>query len=347
VRANADKPDQASVAIAFGAEGIGLCRTEHMFFEGKRIESMREMIMASTPEARKKALDKLLPMQREDFEGLFRVMNGRPVTIRTLDPPLHEFLPQHDNRKAIEEMAKILGISVKKVEEKGEELHESNPMLGFRGCRLGISFPEITEMQVRAIFEAACNVSKQGIKVEPEVMIPLVGELKEFTGQKEIVDRVAKDVFKEKGTSVPYKVGTMIEVPRAALTADEIASQAEFFSFGTNDLTQMTLAVSRDDAERFLPKYVQKEIYPEDPFISIDQKGVGKLMKMAFELGRKSRQNLKIGICGEHGGDPNSVIFCHDIGLDYVSCSPYRIPIAILAAAHGALIQKTKAETDK
>jgi len=340
VRANADKPDQASAAIAFGAEGIGLCRTEHMFFEGDRINAMREMIMADTPEKRRRALDKLLPMQREDFEGLFTVMNGRPVTIRTLDPPLHEFLPHIDNRQAIEEMSRILGVSVSQVEEKIRELHEANPMLGFRGCRLGISYPEITEMQARAIFEAACNIQKKGIKVDLEIMIPLVSELREFRGQKEIVDRVATEVFREKGITVPYRVGTMIEVPRAALTADEIAAEAEFFSFGTNDLTQMTLAVSRDDAERFLPKYVQKEIFPEDPFISIDETGVGKLMKIGIELGRKTRKNLKVGICGEHGGDPKSVIFCHNIGLDYVSCSPYRVPIAIVAAAHAVLLQK-------
>ena len=335
IRTNADQPDQASNAIAFGAEGIGLCRTEHMFFGEGKIGPMREMILADTLEARKAALAKLLPLQREDFEGIFVAMNGRPVTIRTIDPPLHEFVP-HDE-KAQRELAAQMGISYEKVHARVEGLHEFNPMLGFRGCRLGIIFPEITEMQSRAIFEAAANVQARGIKVEPEVMIPLVGNVKELAHQEKIVRRVAGEVMKEKGVKFPYLVGTMIEIPRGALTADEIGAVAEFFSFGTNDLTQTTLGVSRDDAARFLVPYVEQEIFPKDPFEVLDRVGVGSLMKIAIEKGRGVHPGLKIGICGEHGGEPSSVEFCHQIGLNYVSCSPFRVPIARLAAARAAL----------
>jgi pyruvate, orthophosphate dikinase len=335
VRTNADQPDQASNAIAFGAEGIGLCRTEHMFFGEGKIGPMREMILAENVDDRKKALKKLLPFQRKDFEGIFQAMDGKPVTIRTIDPPLHEFLP-HD-KKGQEELAKDMNISPKKVRDRVEALHEFNPMLGFRGCRLGLMFPEITEMQARAIFEAAANVIKKGKKAIPEIMIPLVGHYKELKSQEEIVRRVAGEVMKEKGVKFKYLVGTMIEIPRGAITADEIAEVAEFFSFGTNDLTQTTLGVSRDDAGKFLPDYVRYEIYKVDPFVSIDQGGVGFLMKHAVEQGRKTRKDIHLGICGEHGGDPASVEFCHNIGLDYVSCSPFRVPIARLAAARAAL----------
>ncbi|MEO8604838.1 MAG: pyruvate, phosphate dikinase [bacterium] len=336
VRANADQPDQSSAAVAFGAEGIGLCRTEHMFFGDEKIGPMREMILADSLEARKAALAKLLPLQRADFAGIFRAMAGKPVTIRTLDPPLHEFLP-HETADQ-QELADGLGIPLARVHERVEALHEFNPMLGFRGCRLGIIFPEITEMQVRAIFEAAADVQKDGIAVRPEIMIPLVGHVKELDLQTTIVRRVAAEVAKERGAKLAYTVGTMIEVPRGALTADKIAATAEFFSFGTNDLTQTALGVSRDDAGRFLVPYVdQFEIYPHDPFQSIDEDGVGALIHIAVERGRATRPGLKIGICGEHGGDPRSVIFCHRAGLDYVSCSPYRVPIARLAAAHAAL----------
>ncbi len=335
VRTNADLPDQARNAVAFGAEGIGLCRTEHMFFGEGKIGPMREMILAGSLEARKQALAKLLPLQRADFEGIFEAMNGRPVTIRTIDPPLHEFLPHEP--AAQQELARTMGISYEKVRQRVEELHEFNPMLGFRGCRLGIIFPEITEMQSRAIFEAAANVQGKGIKVEPEVMIPLVGNVKELADQEAIVRRVAGEVMKEKGVKFKYLVGTMIEIPRGAITADQIASVAEFFSFGTNDLTQTTLGVSRDDAGRFLIPYVEKEIYPKDPFEVLDREGVGALMKIAIERGRSVRPGLKVGICGEHGGDPSSVEFCHMINQNYVSCSPYRVPIARLAAARAAL----------
>ncbi len=335
VRTNADQPDQSRNAIAFGAEGIGLCRTEHMFFGGDRILSVREMILADNEEGRKKALAKLLPLQRKDFAGIFEVMDGKPVTIRTLDPPLHEFLPH--SPQEIKELANALNISVAKVKEKIESMAEFNPMLGFRGCRLGVSYPEITEMQARAIFEAAIDMKKKGIKVKPEIMIPLVSVKKELDLQKEIVDRVAKEVFKEKGMKVNYLVGTMIELPRAAVTADEIAETAEFFSFGTNDLTQTTFGLSRDDAGKFLPLYVEHEILPRDPFESLDQTGVGKLVDMGTKLGRSTRPKLKVGICGEHGGEPDSVEFCHRTGLDYVSCSPFRVPIARLAAARAAL----------
>jgi pyruvate, orthophosphate dikinase len=336
VRANADQGDQCANAIAFGAEGVGLCRTEHMFFGEDKIGPMREMILAETSDERRAALGKLLPLQRRDFEGIFRVMGGRPVTIRTIDPPLHEFLPHEAAGQEV--LAQEMGISAERIRERIEALHEFNPMLGFRGCRLGIIYPEITEMQARAIFEAAANMAKSGITAEPEVMIPLVGHVKELKLQADIVRRVAEEVMAEKRVRLQYSVGTMIEVPRGALTADAIATVAEFFSFGTNDLTQTTLGVSRDDAARFLIPYVRDfEIYARDPFESIDQDGVGALMRTAVEKGRKVRPKLKIGICGEHGGDPQSVMFCDRIGLDYVSCSPFRVPIARLAAAHAAL----------
>ena len=335
IRTNADTPHDAKVARNFGAEGIGLCRTEHMFFEGDRIKAVREMILADTYEGRKKALDKLLPMQREDFYGIFKAMEGFGVTIRLLDPPLHEFLP-HD-LETQKEMAKELGITVDEVKAKVEELHEFNPMLGHRGCRLGITYPEITEMQARAIFEAACQLVKEGVDVKPEVMVPLVAHVKELIMQKDIIVKTAEAVMKEMGVKVDYMVGTMIEVPRAAVTADEIAKVAEFFSFGTNDLTQMTFGFSRDDAGKFLKEYVDKKILPNDPFRILDRDGVGQLVKMAFEKGRSVNPKLKLGICGEHGGEPSSVEFCHMVGLDYVSCSPFRVPIARLAAAQAAI----------
>lgn len=338
VRTNADQPDQSRNAVAFGAEGIGLCRTEHMFFGEGKIGPMREMILADSVQQRKVALAKLLPLQREDFEGIFEAMNGRPVTIRTIDPPLHEFVPHEE--AAQRALAQQMGISYEKVHQRVASLHEFNPMLGFRGCRLGLIFPEITEMQSRAIFEAAANVQLRGVKVEPEIMIPLVGNVKELAHQEKIVRQVAGEVMKEKGVKLNYLVGTMIEIPRGALTADEVATVAEFFSFGTNDLTQTTLGVSRDDAGRFLIPYVEMEVYEKDPFEVIDRKGVGSLMKMAVEKGRSVRPALKIGICGEHGGDPSSVEFCHQIGLNYVSCSPFRVPIARLAAARAALADK-------
>jgi pyruvate,orthophosphate dikinase len=336
VRANADQPDQCANAIAFGAEGVGLCRTEHMFFGEGKIEPMREMILAETEEQRRAALAKLLPLQREDFEQIFRVMGGRPVTIRTLDPPLHEFLPHAEAEQR--ELAAQMGIAAERIHARVEALHEFNPMLGFRGCRLGIIYPEVTEMQARAIFEGAVAAQKSGVAVYPEVMIPLVGHVKELQLQASIVRRVADEVQAESKVKLKYSVGTMIEVPRGALTADEIAEVAEFFSFGTNDLTQTTLGVSRDDAGRFLVPYVDEfEVYATDPFESIDLDGVGSLMRVAVEKGRSRRDNIKLGICGEHGGDPSSVEFCHSLGLDYVSCSPFRLPIARLAAAHAAL----------
>lgn len=346
VRTNADQPDQSQNAIAFGAEGIGLCRTEHMFFGGDRITSVRKMIVSDTLEKRKAALAELLPLQRSDFEGIFEVMKGKPVTIRTLDPPLHEFLPHTE--KEIAELASELGIDVNKLKQKIESLHEFNPMLGFRGCRLGVVYPEITEMQARAIIEAAVNVSMKGIPVKPEIMIPLVGHIKEFILQEEIVRKAAKEVMEEKGKKINYMVGTMIELPRAALTADEIASRAEFFSYGTNDLTQTTFGLSRDDAGRFLPLYVEKDILPTDPFEAIDQTGVGLLVELGTKKGRSVRKDLKVGICGEHGGEPSSVEFCHRTGLDYVSCSPFRVPIARLAAARAVVNeQKFKKSTLK
>ncbi|MDH3267552.1 MAG: pyruvate, phosphate dikinase [Ignavibacteria bacterium] len=345
VRTNADQPDQAGNAIAFGAEGIGLCRTEHMFFGGDRITSVRKMIVSDTVEERKAALAELLPSQREDFEGIFEAMKGRPVTIRTLDPPLHEFLPHSE--KEIAELADHLGIAQSKLKAKIESLHEFNPMLGFRGCRLGVVFPEITEMQARAIIEASVNVSKKGISVKPEIMIPLVGHVNEFVLQEDIVRRVAKEVMKEKGKKISYLVGTMIELPRAALTADEIATRAEFFSYGTNDLTQTTFGLSRDDAGKFLPIYVQNEILPSDPFEALDQTGVGQLVEIGTQKGRSVRKDLKVGICGEHGGEPSSVEFCHRTGLDYVSCSPFRVPIARLAAARAVIHEKMMKKSGK
>jgi len=347
VRTNADQPDQSSDAIAFGAEGIGLCRTEHMFFGGERIMTVREMILADDKAAREAALAKLLPMQRDDFAGIFRVMGERPVTVRTLDPPLHEFLP-HDDIDT-RETATALGISEDVVKAKVEDLHESNPMLGHRGCRLGVAYPEITAMQARAILEAACLVKKEGVDVRPEIMIPLVGVKKELEDQAAVVRRVAAEVFAEQGVSVDYLVGTMIEIPRAALTADKIAEVAEFFSFGTNDLTQMTFGVSRDDAGKFLPLYVseEKEIWPADPFATLDQEGVGQLVEIGIERGRSTRPDLKVGICGEHGGDPESVKFCHRAGMDYVSCSPFRIPVARLAAAQAAIEERSELTLEK
>jgi pyruvate,orthophosphate dikinase len=335
VRTNADTPHDAQVARNFGAEGIGLCRTEHMFFEGNRIDAMREMILADSKAEREAALAKLLPYQRDDFVGIFRAMDGYPVTIRTLDPPLHEFLPHDDETQA--DLAAKLGVPVEKVRDRVEALHEFNPMLGFRGCRLGMQYPEITEMQARAIFQAAIQVKREGRSVLPEIMIPLVGDVNELERQRAIVDRVAREEMAAAGEQIDYLVGTMIELPRAALLADEIAQQAQFFSYGTNDLTQTTFGMSRDDAGRFLPMYVEQKILPDDPFQVLDQKGVGKLMKMGVELGRQTRANLKVGICGEHGGEPSSVMFCHRIGLDYVSASPYRVPIARLAAAQAAI----------
>jgi pyruvate,orthophosphate dikinase len=337
VRTNADTPKQAENAIAFGAKGIGLTRTEHMFFEGDRIKAMREMILADTKEERQKALAKLLPYQRDDFAGIFRALKGFPATIRTLDPPLHEFLPHDDNPKGQQEVADEMGVSVEKVKQRVKELHEFNPMLGFRGCRLGIVYPEITEMQARAIFEAAADVQKSGVKVKPEVMIPLVGFKKELDLQVEAVHRVAKEVMAEKKVKLDYMVGTMIEIPRGALTANEVAQTAQFFSFGTNDLTQTCLGMSRDDSGSFIPSYQEAEIIKTNPFASIDQTGVGELMKIAVDKGRETRPEIKLGICGEHGGDPNSVKFCHRIGLSYVSCSPFRVPVARLAAAQAAL----------
>jgi len=335
IRANADQPDQCENAIAFGAEGIGLCRTEHMFFGGDRIDAVREMILAYKEEGRRRALVKILPYQRKDFAGIFRVMDGFPVTIRTLDPPLHEFLPHTEIE--IHKLAKMIGTKVDEITYKIHALTEFNPMLGHRGCRLAISFPEITEMQARAIFEAAVIVKKEGIKVHPEIMIPLIGNEKEFTEQEKIIRRVASEVMKEKKVKIEYKVGTMIEIPRAALVANKIASYAEFFSFGTNDLTQMTYGLSRDDAGSFLPNYLEKEIWKRDPFESIDTEGVGMLMEFAVRKGREVKKDLKIGICGEHGGEPDSIKFCNDLGLDYVSCSPFRVPIARLAAARAEL----------
>jgi pyruvate,orthophosphate dikinase len=335
VRANADQPDQSTAAVAFGAEGIGLCRTEHMFFGEGKIGPMREMIVAENEADRRRALDKLLPLQREDFHGIFKAMAGRPVTIRTLDPPLHEFLPHDD--AGVADLARATGRTVEQVHARIEELKESNPMLGHRGCRLGITYPEITEMQARAVFEAACDLAAEGGTVFPEVMIPLVGTKKELDLQADLVRKTAEAVFAEKSRKVAYTVGTMIEVPRAAVTAGEIAETAEFFSFGTNDLTQTTFGLSRDDVPRVLAAYQARDIYTVDPFVSIDRKGVGALMKIAVGQGRATKPKLKLGICGEHGGDPSSVEFCHEIGLDYVSCSPYRLPIARLAAAQAAL----------
>ncbi len=340
VRTNADTPEQARIAVAFGAVGIGLTRTEHMFFEGDRIDAMREMILADTIEGREAALAKLLPYQREDFLGIFKALKGYPATIRFLDPPLHEFLPNSKEQQA--DLAKKLGIDVAKIEHRVHELHEFNPMLGFRGCRLGIKYPEITAMQARAVLEAAVEAKKQGVKANPEIMIPLVGFKKELDLQTALVHEVAAKVFAEKKTKVAYSVGTMIEIPRGALTADEIAQTAEFFSFGTNDLTQTCLGMSRDDSGSFLGAYQEAEIFKKNPFASVDQTGVGQLMKIAIEKGSKTRPGIKLGICGEHGGDPDSVKFCHKIGLTYVSCSPYRVPVARLAAAQAAIADEKK-----
>jgi pyruvate, orthophosphate dikinase len=339
VRTNTDQPDQARVAKAFGAEGIGLCRTEHMFFQGDRIQAVREMILADDEAGRRRALAKLLPMQKEDFKGILDIMGGLPVTIRTLDPPLHEFLPHRDDE--IVELAQVMGVPADRLRDKVKVLQEFNPMLGHRGCRLGISYPEITEMQARAIFEAACELRKEGKDPFPEVMIPLVGSRGELVAQRRIVEQVAKETMTSYRVKVRYLIGTMIELPRACLLADEIAEEAEFFSFGTNDLTQTCLGLSRDDAGKFLPTYVVDGLLEEDPFVSIDRDGVGALMQIAITKGRKVRKNLEIGICGEHGGDPKSVSFCHEIGLDYVSCSPFRVPIAKLAAAQASLRQKS------
>jgi len=338
VRANADTPKDAAQAFAFGAEGIGLCRTEHMFFEGDRIKAIREMILADDEAGRRVALAKLLPIQRGDFEGLFKAMNGYPVTVRLLDPPLHEFVP-HDE-KGQKEMAAEMGVPLQKIVAKVESLAEFNPMLGHRGCRLGNTYPEITEMQARAIIEAAMNVKATGIPVHVEIMVPLVGNHKELRYQKNIIDTTAEQVFSERNDKIDYMVGTMIEVPRAAVTANQIAEVAEFFSFGTNDLTQMTLGFSRDDIGKFLPVYLEKGILKNDPFQILDRNGVGQLIREAVFKGRGTRENLKCGICGEHGGEPSSVEFCHYAGLNYVSCSPFRVPIARLAAAHAALNQK-------
>jgi pyruvate,orthophosphate dikinase len=381
VRANADSPHDSEVARGFGAEGIGLCRTEHMFFEGDRIDSVRQMILSSSDfknlesqlataraEAEKSgskdaakrvkdlekkiakpeqlykgALADLLELQRGDFVGIFQAMDGFPVTIRTLDPPLHEFVPHDD--KTLKELAAKIKMPFKEAKAKVTSLHEFNPMLGHRGCRLGIIYPEITEMQARAIFEAAVIVQKEGKTVKPEIMIPLVGNVAELKLQADVVRRVAAEVFVKEGATVEYLVGTMIEVPRAALTANQIAEVAEFFSFGTNDLTQMTMGLSRDDSGKFLPAYVEKKIYGDDPFQVLDQTGVGQLVDIGIQKGRSTKPNLKVGICGEHGGDPESVIFCHKVGMNYVSCSPYRVPIALLAAAHAALADKGAAKT--
>ncbi len=336
VRTNADTPHDSAVARQFGAEGIGLCRTEHMFFEGERIMAVREMILAEDTEGRKRALAKILPMQKGDFLGLFREMKGLPVTIRLLDPPLHEFLPHTE--KDLEELAKVMNVPVATLKHKVDFLHEFNPMLGHRGCRLGITFPEIYDMQVKAIMEAACELVKnEGYSIIPEIMIPLIAEVKELKILRANAIRIADEVIAAYGVKVEYLIGTMIELPRAALTADRIAEEAEFFSFGTNDLTQTTYGLSRDDAGKFLPYYVEREIFPNDPFVALDQEGVGQLVKMGCEKGRQTRPDIKLGICGEHGGEASSVIFCHKIGLDYVSCSPYRVPIARLAAAHAVL----------
>ncbi len=338
VRTNADTPEQTEAAMAFGAVGIGLCRTEHMFFEGDRIDAMREMILAETLEQRKAALAKLLPYQRDDFAGIFRALKGHPATIRFLDPPLHEFLPHSKEQQG--DLAKKLRVTPERIQQRVAQLHEFNPMLGFRGCRLGIGYPEISAMQARAVLEAAAIVQKEGIKVRPEIMIPLVGFKKELDLQIEVVHQAAREVQAEQKVKLQYMVGTMIEVPRGALTADEVAQSAEFFSFGTNDLTQMALGMSRDDSGSFLPEYAELEIVRNNPFATLDQSGVGQLVEIAVVKGRKTKPNLKLGICGEHGGDPSSIHFFEKVGLDYVSCSPYRVPVARLAAAQAVLSLK-------
>ena len=344
VRTNADTPRDTKQAVKFGAEGIGLCRTEHMFFEATRIAAVREMILADTKEQREKALAKILPMQQGDFEAMYKALEGRPMTVRYLDPPLHEFVPHLDMEDEIAELAKNLGRTVEEVKAKITALHESNPMMGHRGCRLAVTYPEIAEMQTRAVMQAAINVRKEcGYDIVPEIMIPLVGSKKELAFVKKIVVDTIEKIFAEQGTTMEYHIGTMIEIPRAAVTADEIAEEAEFFSFGTNDLTQMTFGFSRDDAGKFLDSYYENKIFESDPFARLDQDGVGKLVKMAAKLGRETRPNIKLGICGEHGGDPSTIEFCHNVGLHYVSCSPFRVPIARLAAAHAAI----KAEGNK
>ena len=341
VRTNADTPRDTKQAVKFGAEGIGLCRTEHMFFEADRIAAVREMILADTKEQREKALAKILPMQQGDFEAMYKALEGKPMTVRYLDPPLHEFVPHVDMKEEIDELAKNLGITSEEVIHKINALHESNPMMGHRGCRLAVTYPEIAEMQTRAVLQAAIDVTREcGYNIVPEIMIPLVGSKKELAFVKSIVDETAKKVFEEQGMTLEYHVGTMIEIPRAAVTADEIAEEAEFFSFGTNDLTQMTFGFSRDDAGKFLGAYYDNKIFESDPFARLDTDGVGKLVQMAAKLGRQTRPNLKLGICGEHGGDSSSVMFCHKVGLNYVSCSPFRVPIARLAAAHAAILEK-------
>ena len=341
VRTNADTPRDTKQAVKFGAEGIGLCRTEHMFFEADRIAAVREMILADTKEQREKALAKILPMQQGDFEAMYKALEGKPMTVRYLDPPLHEFVPHVDMKEEIDELAKNLGITSEEVIHKINALHESNPMMGHRGCRLAVTYPDIAEMQTRAVLQAAIDVTREcGYNIVPEIMIPLVGSKKELAFVKSIVDETAKKVFEEQGMTLEYHVGTMIEIPRAAVTADEIAEEAEFFSFGTNDLTQMTFGFSRDDAGKFLGAYYDNKIFESDPFARLDTDGVGKLVQMAAKLGRQTRPNLKLGICGEHGGDPSSVMFCHKVGLNYVSCSPFRVPIARLAAAHAAILEK-------
>ena len=343
VRTNADTPADSHRAIQFGAEGIGLCRTEHMFFEESRIDAMREMIVAKDLAGRREALAKLLPIQRGDFLGIFQAMDGYPVTIRLLDPPLHEFLPQ--GTEEIKKIAKRINVPFEQLRNFVEMLTEVNPMLGHRGCRLGITYPEITEMQAEAIFEAACDAVNEGVQVFPEVMVPLVAYAEEFRRQSDLVRKMAERVFARRKVRIDYLVGTMIELPRAALTANEIAETAQFFSFGTNDLTQTTLGLSRDDAGRFLPAYIDSGIVPQDPFQTIDRDGVGALVEMGVERGRSTNPALKIGICGEHGGDPKTIKFCHDIGMNYVSCSPFRIPIARLAAAQAALSSEETVDT--
>ena len=344
VRTNADTPRDTKQAVKFGAEGIGLCRTEHMFFEATRIAAVREMILADTKEQREKALAKILPMQQGDFEAMYKALEGRPMTVRYLDPPLHEFVPHLDMEDEIAELAKNLGRTVEEVKAKITALHEANPMMGHRGCRLAVTYPEIAEMQTRAVMQAAINVRKEcGYDIVPEIMIPLVGSKKELAFVKKIVVDTIEKIFAEQGTTMEYHIGTMIEIPRAAVTADEIAEEAEFFSFGTNDLTQMTFGFSRDDAGKFLDSYYENKIFESDPFARLDQDGVGKLVKMAAKLGRETRPKIKLGICGEHGGDPSTIEFCHNVGLNYVSCSPFRVPIARLAAAHAAI----KAEGNK
>ena len=342
VRTNADTPDNAEQAAAFGAEGIGLCRTEHMFFGEERIQLMREMIVAGSEAERRAALDQLLPHQRSDFEGIFRAMDGWPVTIRLLDPPLHEFLPTDE--AGLQRLADHVGMPVDKVATKVRRLEEINPMLGHRGCRLGVTFPEITEMQTRAILEAAVRMQRRGTDVIPEIMVPLISTRAELEDQKQVIEETAAAVFDEQDATVDYRIGTMIEIPRAALLADDIAEVADFFSFGTNDLTQMTFGFSRDDVGTFLPAYVDDGVLPHDPFQVLDQEGVGQLVRMGTERGRSAQPGLKVGICGEHGGEPRSVAFCQDVGLDYVSCSPFRVPIARLAAAQAALAQGNTVE---